>query len=128
MLFNSREFIFAFLPLTVVGFFLLGGISRTWAMRWVILASLVFYAWWRPLNVLIIAPSIVINYGLARTLERLGAQTNRRALSKVVLLVGIAFNVAFLGYFKYANFAASTVNDVLGTHLVLTQIVLPLGI
>ena len=41
---------------------------------------------------------------------------------------GIAFNVAFLGYFKYVDFGLSTVNDVFGTNLVLTHIVLPLGI
>ena len=61
MLFNSTEFLFVFLPVTLAGFYLLGSISRTSAIRWLILASLVFYAWWRPVNVLIIAPSIVIN-------------------------------------------------------------------
>jgi len=55
MLFNSTEFLFAFLPLTLLGFYLLGTTSRAWALRWLILASLVFYAWWRPVNVLIIA-------------------------------------------------------------------------
>ena len=68
MLFNSTEFLFVFLPVTLAGFYLLGPISRNSAMRWLILASLVFYAWWRPVNVLIIAPSIVINYIIARIL------------------------------------------------------------
>ena len=44
-------------PLTLAGFFLLGHASRAWALRWIIVASLFFYAWWRPLNVCIIAPS-----------------------------------------------------------------------
>ena len=51
MLFNSYEFIFAFLPATLAGFFALGIVSRTAALRWIIFASLVFYALWRPLNV-----------------------------------------------------------------------------
>ncbi len=38
------------------------------------------------------------------------------------------FNVAFLGYFKYANFAATVAHDVFGRDLVLTEIILPLGI
>ena len=42
MLFNSYEFIFAFLPATLAGFFALGVASRTAALRWVIFASLVF--------------------------------------------------------------------------------------
>lgn len=127
MLFNSYEFIFAFLPLTVGVFFVLGAISRTWALRWIIVASLFFYAWWRPLNVLIIAPSILVNFILARLLQRLGRQ-DKWGASKAVLLLGIAFNVAFLGYFKYANFGVHAINDVFGTHMVLAQIILPLGI
>ncbi len=62
MVFNSYEFIFVFLPTVVVVFFALGKVSRSWALRWVIGASLLFYALWRPLNVLIIAPSVLINF------------------------------------------------------------------
>src|SRR5579862_885098 len=127
MLFNSYEFILAFLPATILMFFLLGTASRVWALRWIIVASLLFYAWWGPLNVLIIAPSILVNFVLARILLRVGSQEKQRA-AKAVLLLGIAFNVAFLGYFKYANFAVGTVNDVFGTNIVLTAIILPLGI
>ena len=50
MLFNSYEFIFLFLPLTLAGFFLLGLSSRTLALGWIVAASLIFYAWWRPIN------------------------------------------------------------------------------
>jgi D-alanyl-lipoteichoic acid acyltransferase DltB (MBOAT superfamily) len=127
MLFNSSEFIFAFLPMTLAVYFGLGRWSRTWALGWLILASLGFYAWWRPLNVLIIAPSVAVNFGLARVLERLGREAKPRS-SKAVLALGIAFNIAFLGYFKYANFFVGTVNDLVGTDLILARIVLPLGI
>jgi alginate O-acetyltransferase complex protein AlgI len=127
MLFNSYEFIFVFLPVTLGVFFAVGTMSRAWALRWIILASLCFYAWWRPFNVLIIVPSVLINFVLARTLEQLYKQKSR-GLSNAVFVLGIAFNVAFLGYFKYTNFAVSTVNDVFGTSLVLSHIILPLGI
>jgi D-alanyl-lipoteichoic acid acyltransferase DltB (MBOAT superfamily) len=127
MLFNSYTFIFAFLPITATVFFLLGRSSRVMALRWLILASLVFYAWWRPLNVLLIAPSILINFGIARAMERRLDQ-ERTTSARVLLILGIAFNVAFLGYFKYANFFVGTVNDVFGTQYVLGHIVLPLGI
>ena len=124
MLFNSYEFIFAFLPATLAGFFAIGIVSRTAALRWVIFASLVFYALWRPLNVVIIAPSILVNFVLARTLQRLTGFWAAR----IVLLLGIAFNIAFLGYFKYVDFGISTTNDIFGTNLVLTHVILPLGI
>ena len=128
MLFNSTEFLFTFLPLTVAVFFALGATSRVWALRWLILASLVFYAWWRPLNVLIIAPSIVINYIAAQALLRLSQDKKRERASRIVLLLGIAFNIAFLGYFKYIDFLSGAINDVFGTNLILRHIVLPLGI
>jgi len=128
MLFNSYEFIFAFLPVTLAGFFLLGLRSRNLAMGWIIVVSVAFYAWWRPINVLIIAPSILVNFVLARWLLRLTADQNRAGLARLVLLLGIAFNVAFLGYFKYVNFLATAANDLVGTNFVLTQVVLPLGI
>jgi D-alanyl-lipoteichoic acid acyltransferase DltB (MBOAT superfamily) len=45
-----------------------------------------------------------------------------------VLLLGIAFNIAFLGYFKYTNFIVGAVNDAFGTNTLIAQITLPLGI
>src|SRR3984893_12436553 len=128
MLFNSYEFLLIFLPATLSGFYLLGVSSRTWAVRWLILASLVFYALWRPVNVLIIAPSIVINFAFARILLRLNEGEGSRRVSKAVLLLAIAFNVAFLGYFKYIDFISGSINAVFGANLVLRHIILPLGI
>jgi alginate O-acetyltransferase complex protein AlgI len=128
VLFNSYEFIFVFLPVTLAGFFSLGLFSRTAALRWVIFASLSFYALWRPVNVLIIAPSILINFVLARSLERLAVDDKQPRMSRFVLLLGIAFNIAFLGYFKYIDFGLSTISDIFGTKLVLTHVILPLGI
>jgi alginate O-acetyltransferase complex protein AlgI len=128
VLFNSYEFILVFLPATLAGFFAFGIISRTAALGWVIFASLVFYALWRPLNVAIIAPSILVNFILARALQRLANDEKRFRIARLVLLLGIAFNIAFLGYFKYTDFGLSTINDLFGTKLVLTHVILPLGI
>jgi alginate O-acetyltransferase complex protein AlgI len=128
MLFNSYQFIFGFLPLTLAIFYAFGRFSRTGALRWLTLASLGFYAWWRPINVVIILPSILINFALARLLLRFSVDAKNRRASKLTLIAGIAFNVAFLGYFKYTNFLVDSANDVFGTHFILTHIVLPLGI
>jgi alginate O-acetyltransferase complex protein AlgI len=127
MLFNSYAFIFAFLPLTAALFFLIGRRSRELALRWLIVASLAFYAWWRPLNVLLIAPSILINFAVARSMQR-QLQQQKPGRARALLVLGIAFNIAFLGYFKYANFFVGAANDVFGARMVLTHIVLPLGI
>jgi alginate O-acetyltransferase complex protein AlgI len=128
MLFNSHEFLFIFLPATLLGFYLLGRVSRQRAILWLILMSLVFYGWWRPLNILIIGPSIIVNYLLASYLLRLSERGDSPGQSRAVLLVGILFNVAFLGFFKYADFVYGTINDVFGANLILLHIILPLGI
>ena len=87
-----------------------------------------FYGWWRPVNVLIIAPSIAVNFALARILLRLNEREGWRGASKAVLSLGITLNVAFLGFFKYTDFLSGAINDVFGANLVLRHIILPLGI
>jgi D-alanyl-lipoteichoic acid acyltransferase DltB (MBOAT superfamily) len=128
MLFNSYEFLFAYLPITLVGFLLLGRLSRDLALGWLIVSSLVFYAWWRPINVVIIAASLAINFMLARLLQRLGTDERQSRWRLIVLVAGIVFNICYLGYFKYTNFIVSSINDLTGTDFVLSHIVLPLGI
>ncbi len=126
MLFNSIPFVFGFLPLVLAGFYTLGHWRRDWAILWLILASLCFYAWWRPLNVLLITPSILVNYVLARIILR--RVDDRPAIARIALLTGILFNLCFLGYFKYINFLGVVAGDVFGVNMVFTNVILPLGI
>jgi D-alanyl-lipoteichoic acid acyltransferase DltB (MBOAT superfamily) len=128
MLFNSYEFLLVFLPITLAVFHFLGKWSRGMALNWLILASLVFYAWWQPVNVPIIGFSMLVNFVIASWLQRAAAASEREGARNAVLILGIAFNIAFLGYFKYTNFLMSATNDLAGTHFVLQHIVLPLGI
>jgi D-alanyl-lipoteichoic acid acyltransferase DltB (MBOAT superfamily) len=126
MLFSSYEFILLFLPATVAVYYALGPARRPWALAWLIAASLFFYAWWRPFNVALIGPSILVNYAAVQALLRAGE--HRPALSRAVFWAGIAFNLAFLGYFKYRNFALSVAHDLTGAPFVMDTLILPLGI
>jgi alginate O-acetyltransferase complex protein AlgI len=127
MLFNSYEFIFLFLPITVMGFWLmLRFLGRSSAVSWLLLASIAFYAYANLKSLAIIAPSILLDYGIAKLLLRLDARSER--LRKALLIFGIAANVLFLGYFKYKNFFLDTANALFATHFALTQFLLPLGI
>ena len=126
MLFNSAEFLFAFLPLVVLGFYVLAGRSVRWALFFLTAASLLFYAWWRPLNVVIIAPSILINYALSRVIIASREQAPGRA--SLAFWAGIVFNILYLGYFKYTSFVEQVVRDVGGFDYVLDHVVLPLGL
>lgn len=121
MLFNSSGFIFAFLPITLLGFHLLGKYQfYRGAIVWLVLASLFFYGWWNPAYLLLIIGSTLFNYGV-------GVALSRRPSSKT-LAAGIAANLALLGYFKYANFFVDNLNWVIGEALHLETIILPLAI
>jgi len=126
VLFNSVPFIFGFLPLVLAGFYTLGHWRRDWAILWLILASLCFYAWWRPLNVLLITPSILVNYLLARIIQH--RVDTRPGIARTALIAGILFNLCFLGYFKYINFFGVVAGDVFGVNMVFANVILPLGI
>jgi len=129
MLFNSFEFIFLFFPLAFIGFLL---ISRSsWAMRyqlplgWLVLASLTFYGWSNPANLIILIFSILFNYLVGRGLS---AERFEQSSKKLLLTFGIVINLAALVYFKYANFIAENASLLLKTDFNVGKIALPLGI
>jgi alginate O-acetyltransferase complex protein AlgI len=125
VLFNSYEFIFAFLPVTLAVYFLIGRSANTrLAFGWLLLASLFFYAYWNPANLAIIIVSVCFNFWLGRHVIHV-AHPSRR---KLHLGLGIAANLALLGYFKYANFFVSNWNALGGPTLYLHHIVLPIAI
>jgi D-alanyl-lipoteichoic acid acyltransferase DltB (MBOAT superfamily) len=130
MLFNSYTFILLFLPITLLGVAVLGqGQSARLVVGWLIACSVAFYGIWNPLSLAIILPSLCINYGLGRWMAaRLeGAEPDERGAS-VLMWLGIAFNLCFLGYFKYKNFLLDTSNWAFGTNWPLSPLLLPLGI
>ncbi len=127
MLFNSDVFIFAFLPVTLAGYFLIGRFKPMLAAAWLTLASLLFYGWWNPVYVWLLALSILFNYGCSAAIARRAKATERSA-AKRWLLFTVAVNLGLLAYFKYANFFLASVNAVSGAALSLGAVVLPLGI
>jgi D-alanyl-lipoteichoic acid acyltransferase DltB (MBOAT superfamily) len=127
MLFNSYQYIFIFLPASLVLFFLLSSRGRTKAAKVsLVLSSLFFYGWWDPRYLPLILGSILFNYTVGRTLSHFGQKPER--WRKRLLAAGIAGDVLLLGYFKYADFFVANVNTAAGLHLPLLQVVLPLGI
>ena len=121
MLFNSYIFIFLFLPITLLGFHLIGkkGYHRL-AISWLIGFSLFFYGWWNPIYIGLIVGSALFNYTIGYALL---AKPN-----KPFLLLGIIGNLGTLGYFKYANFFVDNINIFIDSNIILEQIILPLGI
>lgn len=126
MLFNTYHFIFAFLPVTLLVFFLLGSRGKTeLAMGWLVLASLFFYGFWNPAYVGLIVISLLINFSFGQALIREGTGEKNR---KLILWLGVGLNLGLLAYYKYANFFVDNVNLLVGSEIALGKIVLPLAI
>jgi alginate O-acetyltransferase complex protein AlgI len=125
MLFNSPEFIFAFLPVTFVVYFLLNhlGMFRP-AKVFLFLASLVFYGWWSPKYLVLIGISILVNFFVAEKTSLAFAPQAKKSW----FAFGIIVNVALLGYYKYADFFIGNVNTLFAADFNLLHIILPLGI
>ncbi len=124
MLFNSYEFIFLFFPLCVLGYFLLARyFSLESALGFLVLASLFFYAYWKPIYLLLILFSIAFNYVVGRLLSGEGPWRIR-----TTLIVGVVVNLGLLAYFKYANFFVDNVNTLFAAGWEVETIFLPLAI
>ncbi|GLI39684.1 MBOAT family protein [Geobacter hydrogenophilus] len=128
MLFNSYEFILAFLPVTLLLYYLLNGKRLAVAANsWLLFASLFFYGWWDIKYVPLILGSILFNYTIGSLLAD-GAGARRGVSRKAIFVFGIVANLLLLGFFKYVDFFITNVNWVLDAGLPLLRIVLPLGI
>ena len=128
MLFNSFVFIFGFLPVALIAFYATGRWFGAKAAAVVLsLASLVFYAWWRPRDLPILLFAIVFNYIIGEVIQHArGTDCPRRA--KAWLVFGLVVDLGLLGYYKYANFVVDNVAAATGQDFTLHHIVLPLAI
>jgi len=123
MLFNSNEFIFLFLPIAFgVYFFLNAKVSILAGKVWIILASLFFYSWWNINYLPLIIISILVNFFISQALMK------EPKSKKSYLLLGLAFNIGLLGYFKYMDFFIKNFNWGFGTDIPLLHLALPLAI
>ncbi len=125
MLFNSYEFIFLFLPITLLVYLGIGRYGdRRIALVWLIAASLFFYGWWNPAYLGLILGSMFFNYSIGLVLTNRDSSIHK----KTILIVGIVANLSLLAYYKYANFFVDNINLLLSVDWNLGNIILPLAI
>lgn len=124
MLFNSHLFIFFFLPLTFASFWWIKRYAGNLAARrWALAITFVFFAWWHPPDLLVLIGSLVGNYFIGRRLLDYPPGQARGTL-----FVGVAANLALLGYFKYTRLIVATATWLSGGEFAMGDIFLPLGI
>jgi len=126
MLFNSYVFMLAFLPVTLIGYFMLGKLPKSIPLNKLFLTimSFVFYGYNNPKYVPIIVLSILVNYALSQGM--LAAE--KKLVRLPLMLLGLTLNLGVLFYFKYYDFFVSNMNAAFGTDWVLHHLMLPLGI
>ena len=107
MLFSSPLFLFLFLPVVLTVYAVLPGLRLR--NFWLLLVSLVFYAWGEVGFILLLLISTVANFFLGRWVDRSEEQHTR----KLAVAVAIFINIGLLAFFKYANLAASLLNSLL---------------
>lgn len=118
MIFSSIPFLYYFLPLVLLLCYLVPSRARN---AFLLLASLVFYAWGEPKYLPVMAAATALGYGFGLAIERF------RRFRKPLLVLSIASSLGFLLYFKYADFFLENLNG-LGLKVPLLRLALPVGI
>src|SRR6478735_8263023 len=83
MIFSSYIFVLAFLPIAVLGYWLI----QRWrglesAMVWLTLCSLFYYGWWNPIYLILICSLMLVNYGAGLLIYQ------RRFAPKLLMIAG----------------------------------------
>jgi len=128
MLFNSYEFIFAFLPITFFIYFYLNHKRLTVVSKgFLVFSSLLFYSWWNVAYLPLILSSILFNFIIGNSLTNVEGNSHKFS-KKSLLTFGIISNLALLAYFKYSDFFLENLNLVWGSDINLLHLTLPLAI
>ena len=125
MIFNSVHFIFFFIATTILYY------ALPHRFRWAFLLAIscYFYMVFRPIYILILAGTIVVDYVAGLFLE---STTNPRR-KKIFLVASIIANVGVLAVFKYYNFINDNLTELLGVfhlknEIPMLRILLPIGL
>ena len=94
MLFSSIPFLYYFLPIVLIGYFL---VPKGWRNGLLLLASLIFYGWGEPKYLILMVASILAFYGF-------GLAIGNGKRKKFWLTLSVVTGIVLLGVFKYAGF------------------------
>ncbi len=130
MVFSSAVFLFAFLPITLLLYFipLFGKNAKKEIGKKnlvLCLVSLVFYAWGEPVHIFLMILSIVFNYLIGIDIQN---KKNEEKSAKAIFIFGLIFNLFALGFFKYSGFVVNNINSIFGTEIQYNAPSLPVGI
>ena len=125
MVFSSNVFLLYFMPVFFLVYFILPKKARNYFL---LLASLVFYAYGAPEFIIQLVVSLIANFYLVKWMNKV----ERPGLKKLLCGISIVIPLGLLVFYKYGNFTMENLNALLGLtgHAPLTwkRILLPIGI
>lgn len=124
MLFHSHIFLFYFLPTVFILYFFVNKLFINYSSLILIVAGLVFYAWWNIYLTPIIIISIIANYWFSKKIIFLEEKKRKRNF----LLLSILFNVIYLGAFKYSDFIILNINFLFDLQIKTLNLPFPLAL
>lgn len=122
MVFSSTIFLCVYLPLVLLGYYICPKKGRN---LFLLIVSLVFYAWGEPKYVFLMIFSILVNYIFGRLMDK--HRENKKRL-KLMLVLSVVIDIGLLSVFKYTDFIITNVNAIFGSNFDLLNIALPIGI
>ena len=122
MVFSSTIFLCVYLPLVLLGYYICPKKGRN---LFLLIASLVFYAWGEPKYVFLMIFSILVNYIFGRLMDK---NRGRQKRMKLLLVLSVVIDIGLLSVFKYTDFIITNVNAIFGSSFDLLNIALPIGI
>lgn len=125
MIFSSTIFVFGFLPLFLTAYYAVPKSARS---IMILIGSYAFYGWWRLDYLAVVFGMSAISYLAAHVAHKASIEM----VKKWAVRLGVAFDLAVLGYFKYTMFAMSGLSDLSiamgGADITVPAIILPIGI
>lgn len=121
MVFSSIEFLYVFLPVTLLCYLIAPRKAKNVVL---LFFSLLFYWWGEPKYTILMLFTITFCYVAGRLIEN---KKGTRA-GKAMLTVSVAVPLGLLAVFKYADFFIGTANSLTGADIPLLKLALPIGI
>ena len=123
MVFSSILFMFIYLPVVLFLYYIS---PVKWRNPILFVVNMIFYGWGEPVYILLMLVSITINYINGILIGKWRGVDDKKA--KIVLVVNVVLNLALLGFFKYYNLFADTLNLIPFINLPELNVTLPIGI
>ena len=122
MVFSSNVFLFVFFPICLLGYYIIGGARIKFGNYFLMLASLLFYAWGEPRFVVVMIGSIILNYSAGMLIH------NIPKYKKIFLTICVIANLSVLFIYKYLGFAITNLNLIFNDTIPMINLALPIGI